>query len=280
MISALPPPPCLSSTAYRDWCYSRSFFSAGLRSSNVDLDDGRTTVHCWVPRSPDPDSRPSVLLIHGFGANATWQWDAYVRPLLSAGFDLYIPDLLFFGGSYTVRSERDESFQAECIMAAMKALKIRRLKAVVGVSYGGFVGFRIAALFPAAVERVVLICAGVCLEEKDLKEGMFVVDNPAEAANILLPQTPEMLRRLIPNPDNMGEQDQVFPLELGHRLSRLLEKSQLVVIKNAGHAVNLEKSKELCKHLEAFVIDTSKEEEHSKCKVNGLEKGDSLEMLA
>lgn len=54
-----------------------------------------------------------------------------------------------------------------------------------------------------------------------------------------------------------GEQDKIFPLELGHRLNRHLEgNSQLVIIKNAGHAVNLEKPKEFCKYLKAFLVDS------------------------
>ncbi|KAG0480361.1 hypothetical protein HPP92_011219 [Vanilla planifolia] len=305
--------PCLSFTAYRDWCYSRSFLSAGFRPSTIDLDSGRTVISFWSPCSPNPESRPSLLLIHGFGANAKWQWAPYLRPLLRAGFDLYVPDLLFFGGSATFRSERGEAFQAECLMAAMKAMGVHRLRAVVGVSYGGFVGYRIAAMFPMAVESVVLICAGVCLEEKDLRDGMFVVDDPVEAASLLVPQSPESLRKLIrlthvrpppalpscflsdyihvmctdyvdektelilalirdrklselpkisqPTLIIWGEQDQIFPLELAHRLKRHLEdNSELVVVKHSGHAVNLEKPKELCKHLKAFLVDSNQQQ--------------------
>lgn len=198
-------------------------------------------------------------------------------------------------------------------MAAMEVMGVNRIRAVVGVSYGGFVGYRIAAMFEAMVERVVLISAGVCLEEKDVREGVFVVDDPEEAASILLPQTPERLRQLIrlshcrpppalptcflsdfihvmctdyvhekrelisalirdrklsdlpkisqPTLIIWGEQDQIFPLDLGHRLKMHLEgNSQLEVIKNAGHAVNLEKPKEVCKLLKAFIIDSSKQE--------------------
>lgn len=55
-----------------------------------------------------------------------------------------------------------------------------------------------------------------------------------------------------------GEQDQIFPLELGHRLKRHIgENAQMAVIKNAGHAVNLEKAKEFGKHLKAFLIDSN-----------------------
>ncbi|KAI3846659.1 hypothetical protein MKX03_012061 [Papaver bracteatum] len=53
-----------------------------------------------------------------------------------------------------------------------------------------------------------------------------------------------------------GEEDQVFHLELGYRLKRHLgDNAELVVIKNAGHDVNLEKTKEFLKHLKAFLID-------------------------
>ncbi|KAK8951656.1 hypothetical protein KSP39_PZI003037 [Platanthera zijinensis] len=150
--------PCFTFTTCRDWCYSRSFLSAGLRASTVELDRGEPPSvvglhNILIQITP-------LLLIHGFGANATWQRAPYLRPLIRAGFDLYVPDLLFFGGSSTVRSERSDAFQADCVMAAMETMGVRRFRGVVGVSYGGFVGYRIAAMFPGAVERVVLICAG------------------------------------------------------------------------------------------------------------------------
>ncbi|XP_058773182.1 uncharacterized protein LOC131647286 isoform X2 [Vicia villosa] len=63
-----------------------------------------------------------------------------------------------------------------------------------------------------------------------------------------------------------GEQDQVFPLELAHRLKRHLgENAQLVVVKNAGHAINMEKPKKQYKILKSFLIDsvTPSQENHS-----------------
>lgn len=100
---------CVSFTAQRDRCYHRSFASAGLRYSAVSLPDG-TVVRCWAPRSPD-SALPSLLLIHGFGANAMWQWAPYLAPMTAAGFNLYIPDLVFFGGSFSPQPDRSDSFQ-------------------------------------------------------------------------------------------------------------------------------------------------------------------------
>lgn len=78
----------------------------------------------------------------------------------------------------------------------MESHGVRRMS-LVGISYGGFVGYSMAAQFPEAVEKIVLCCTGVCLEEKDMEDGLFKVANLDEAADILLPQTPERLRQLM-----------------------------------------------------------------------------------
>ena len=184
---------CCSFTATRDWCFRLSFSNAGLRSTTSDLGDG-TVMHCWIPKSRK-ENKPNLLLIHGMGANAMWQWADFIRPLI-ARFNVYVPDLVFFGDSYTTRPERSESFQAQCVMRMMEGHGVSRMN-VVGISYGGFVAYRIAEQFPAAVERSVLCCAGVCLEEKDMEAGMFQVSSVEDAASILLPQTPEKVRELM-----------------------------------------------------------------------------------
>jgi len=68
---------------------------------------------------------------------------------------------------------------------------------VVGLSYGGFVGYSMAAMFPEKVEKVVVICAGVCLEDRDMDDGMFQVKSVDEAVDVLLPLTPEMMKELV-----------------------------------------------------------------------------------
>ncbi|CAJ1938135.1 unnamed protein product [Sphenostylis stenocarpa] len=295
---------CISFTATRDRCFRFSFSNAGLKSATTDLGQG-TIMHCWVPKAPK-DSKPNLLLLHGFGANAMWQWNDFLPPL-TRRFNVYVPDLLFFGDSHTASPERSEAFQARCVADLLQAHNVRTTS-VVGISYGGFVAYSLAAQFPERVEKVVLCCAGVCFEEKDLDEGMFQVKSVEEAANILMPQTPEKLRQLVrlafakpaktmptcfltdyinvmcteniqerkeliealhkdrklsnlpkitqPTLIIWGEKDLVFPIELAHRLKRHLgENAELVVINNAGHAVNVEKTKEMYKHLKSFLID-------------------------
>ncbi|XP_027332287.1 uncharacterized protein LOC113847397 [Abrus precatorius] len=313
---------CLFSlTETRNRCYRSLFSGSGLRSTIADLKDG-TVMHCWVPKTRT-ESKPNLLLIHGLGANALWQWGDFIQHVTPL-FNVYVPDLVFFGGSYTQRGERSERFQAECVMRVMEANMVRRVS-LVGLSYGGFVGYSMAAMYGDMVERVVVCGSGVCMEEKDIKEGLFPVTDLDEAANILVPQTPHRLKQLVGytffNPPPLrwlpscflldfieamcrdyeqekrelikaiakdrklsdipkisqptlimwGEHDQIFPLELGHRLKRHLgDNAQLVVIKNAGHAFNVEKTKEFCAILKSFLVDFQLPAESSPSKWQNL----------
>ncbi|KAJ6751283.1 hypothetical protein OIU85_001779 [Salix viminalis] len=89
--------------------------------------------------------KPNLLLLHGFGANAMWQYGQHLH-IFTSRFNVYVPDLLFFGESYTSRPERTESFQAQCVMRLMEAHGVHRMY-LVGISYGGFVGYSMASQF-------------------------------------------------------------------------------------------------------------------------------------
>ncbi|XP_071698708.1 uncharacterized protein [Rutidosis leptorrhynchoides] len=183
-----------SFTTMMDHGYRYFFSYSGLRSVSKDLGDG-TIMHCWIPRTYKP-SKPNLLLLHGFGANAMWQY-ADLLYHFTPKFNVYVPDLLFFGGSFTTRPERSESFQAKCVMKMMcDEFGVKRMS-LVGISYGGFVGYNICLQFPEAVERIAVCCSGICLEEKDMKNGLFRVSDLEEAERILLAQTPEKLKELI-----------------------------------------------------------------------------------
>ena len=66
-----------------------------------------------------------------------------------------------------------------------------------GLSYGGFVGYTIAAQWPEKVEKVVIACSGVCFEESDMDKGLLSVKSIDDATSILLAQTPEKLKELM-----------------------------------------------------------------------------------
>lgn len=112
-----------SFTASRDWFYRYYFNYSGLRSVSTDISDG-TTMHCWIPKSHNP-SKPDLVLVHGFGANAMWQYGELLRKFVPR-FNVYVPDLLFFGGSYTDLPYRTEEFQVD--RAWLESLRTNHFK--------------------------------------------------------------------------------------------------------------------------------------------------------
>ncbi|KAL3824496.1 hypothetical protein ACJIZ3_020525 [Penstemon smallii] len=166
-------------------------FSCHLVQYTVDLDD-QTTVHFWAP-AQRKSNKPNLAMIHGYGANSKWQFFYQVGPL-SESFNLYIPDLLFFGKSHTNCTNRTETFQAESVSAGLKALGVERCS-VYCISYGGYVGYRMAEIYPEMVEKMVIVSSGIGCTEDQKEEQMKSVG--CDVVDFLLPEKPEGLRRLM-----------------------------------------------------------------------------------
>ncbi|XP_042414474.1 uncharacterized protein LOC122003298 [Zingiber officinale] len=142
-----------------------SFLHCGLRSVTLDID--HASLHIWGPNPHRASRNPALLLIHSFGGNSKWQWDRQIGAL-SRSFDLYIPDLLFFGRSRSSCADRSVGYQARCVAEAMCLLGVARYS-VMGISYGGFVAFRLAEMEAESVERVAILTAGICMSPEQLR---------------------------------------------------------------------------------------------------------------
>lgn len=169
----------------------KAFVYAGLESKLLDVDD-KTTMHCWTPKKWEANKQ-NVILIHGFGTNAMWQWYPQIKTFIHS-FNVYVPDLVFFGGSSTKSSERSEVFQAESLMKMLKRLGVSKIS-VVGTSYGGFVAYNLAYLHPEAVDKVVIASSAICGQVEDNIELLKRANLP-RISDLLLPQSPAILRTL------------------------------------------------------------------------------------
>lgn len=296
----------LSFISWKDWWLQLNFIYSGMSPQLIQVDEF-TQMHCWVPRAKSPDKH-TLVLIHGYGANAMWQWHQQISPLL-LHFNLYVPDIVFFGKSYSRGSDRSEFFQAQSVMKLMNHLGVSRFH-LGGISYGGFVAYRLAHLYPEVVEKVVIICSGVCMMPQDRHE-VFQTNDWRTVAEVLLPQSPDKLMALLKismhRPPRMipsfilqdiintmytdqreqriellqqlvlgkegapplpvliqetliiwGEHDRIFPLELGYRLKRHLgDRAELIVLKDAGHAAQLENPYEFNNVIKTFLLESS-----------------------
>ncbi|KAK9143655.1 hypothetical protein Syun_013055 [Stephania yunnanensis] len=153
---------------------------AGVVPHTVEIEEG-TVMNFWVPtetvktQSKDKGSniiisggllhegtkskskaaaKPVVVLMHGFAADGIVTWQFQVGSLANK-YSVYVPDLLFFGGSTTSRTDRSKAVQAECVAKGLCKLGVKRCT-VVGFSYGGMVAFEMAEKFPELVNAFVI----------------------------------------------------------------------------------------------------------------------------
>ncbi|KAK9942493.1 hypothetical protein M0R45_008157 [Rubus argutus] len=107
---------------------------AGVRPQTIEIEPG-TVMNFWVPTETDPSkkSKPAVVFLHGFAVDGIITWQFQVLSL-ARNYAIYVPDLLFFGGSITDKTDRSPEFQAECVAKGLRKLGVKRCT-LVGLSY-------------------------------------------------------------------------------------------------------------------------------------------------
>jgi len=99
---------------------------------------------------------PVVVLIHGFGTNASL-WRPVARQLADAGYLTLAVDLLGHGESdRPLEASYDLASQADALERVLAALRLARAT-VVGQDVGALVALAFAARHPGLVERLVLV---------------------------------------------------------------------------------------------------------------------------
>ncbi|XP_021738624.1 uncharacterized protein LOC110705099 [Chenopodium quinoa] len=148
---------------------------AGLQPKEVEVAPG-TIIHFWVNNNNNDDNDNNntkkkkkkkllpLVLIQGFGGDGILTWQFQVLALRKK-YDLYIPDLLFFGGSYTSsKTKITPRLHADCFAKGLRKLGVEKC-VVVGLSYGGFVGFQMAEHYPDLVDSMVVTGSVMALSE-------------------------------------------------------------------------------------------------------------------
>lgn len=178
-----------SPTHIFNFCVGKYFSYCGLQAHLVQFNNG-TTMASWVPKQRS--HKPSLVLLHAFGLNSL-TWCRQVSHF-SAAFDLFIPDLVFSGHSFTTHKDRTERFQAECVFKLLQQLEVEDFS-VVGTSYGGFVAYRMADMYPNAVRKVVISSSAVNMTA-ETDEAMVRRFKTKDVTEILQPGDVEGVRRM------------------------------------------------------------------------------------
>lgn len=171
----------------------RCFTGAGLLSQVIDIDN-ETSLHFWGPTNKSTQ-KPSLVLIHGFGPMAMWQWRQQVQ-FLAPHFNLYVPDLIFFGESTTKSKERTENFQAESVGKLLEKIGVKKCH-VVGTSYGGIVAYNLAKMLgEEKIEKVVIASSGVNMT-KNHNIALLKRAGLDKIEDLMLPSSPQQLKNLM-----------------------------------------------------------------------------------
>ncbi|XP_050291390.1 uncharacterized protein LOC126732523 [Quercus robur] len=180
---------------------------AGVQPYTVEIEPG-TVMSFWVPvetlkkpkkkgEKPEPPAKPNkpvVVLVHGFASEGIVTWQFQVGAL-SKNYSVYIPDLLFFGGSITDKTDRSPSFQAECLVTGLRKLGVERCT-VVGFSYGGMVAFKMAEQHADLVESMVVSGSIIAMTDS-ISQTTLQGLGFSSSSELLLPTSVKGLKALL-----------------------------------------------------------------------------------
>lgn len=174
---------------------------AGVTPYTVEIEEG-TVINFWVPKQtvaaakggPTKPTKPVVVLIHGFAAEGIVTWQFQVVSLTKQ-YAVYVPDLLFFGGSTTDRPDRTPAVQAECLAKGLRKLGVEKC-VLVGFSYGGMVAFKMAQLYPYMVRAMVITGSLLALTES-MEERLLRKLGISSSSEFLLPTSLKGLKKLL-----------------------------------------------------------------------------------
>lgn len=142
------------------------------------LYEGQTVVwQSWGQRRP---GRLPLVMLHG-GSGSWTHWIRNIDALLAQGFELWLPDLPGFGDSDPPAAGADADAMLAPLHAGMAQLGLLPCQ-LMGFSFGGMTAAMLAAAYPQAVERLVLVGApamGVVPEKQFSLKGWRHLSDPA-----------------------------------------------------------------------------------------------------
>lgn len=142
----------------------------------------------------EPGARP-VVLLHGFGPPALWQWHPQIAPV-SRCRPVLMLDLLGFGDSSSTPGGPTLDTQVDAIVDLLDAQGMSRVD-VVGVSYGGMVAMELALRVPDRIASLVLVSSPGRAFEADDQRPLVRAHGVSGMADLLLPRDGPEVDRLL-----------------------------------------------------------------------------------
>ncbi len=116
------------------------------------------------------EGRKPLVLIHGFPLDHTiW---APTAELLLDDFDLILPDLRGFGGSFSSAASYSVADMADDLAALLQTIGVQSA-ALAGHSMGGYVALAFASKHPYLVESLALVASQIAGDSPEKRESRY-----------------------------------------------------------------------------------------------------------
>lgn len=134
----------------------------------------------------------TVLLVHGFGPLPHLQWEHQIEPLAENAV-LIIPDLVYFGESFSSSEQYSLDFQAQNLAQLLDTLSVQKAH-VVGLSYGGMVSMWMANYYPEKIETLTLVDALNPYYSKQMADSIARSFNRSHITDLLIPSDAQTVK--------------------------------------------------------------------------------------
>lgn len=119
-----------------------------------------SSTELYVEYHPPQENKETVVLLHGL-TYTTRQWKSFITELRKQGLGVVTYDMRGMGQSLLryapVKSIIPITNQADDLKALLQKMKLKKPYNLIGLSYGGGVGFNFAVKFPKLVKNLILM---------------------------------------------------------------------------------------------------------------------------
>lgn len=226
-----------------------------------------------------------LLFLHGWRSEAK-VWLPIISNLKNIGAAIYAIDLPGFGGSQVPSAAMTVGDYAEVVKDFIEKLGLKNV-VIIGHSFGGRVGIKLAAQKPEIVSKLILVdSAGFAMghNKKSLMSAAAKIAKPFFKPKFMqgfrkkiyqnigaedYVATPELQKTFVnivseDLTEDMkkincltliinGENDADTPVEFGKKMNGLILGSEFVIIKDAGHFSFLDQPEEFILKLSNFI---------------------------
>lgn len=162
---------------------------SGLKYHTLSMEN--YSVSYWDNGS----TKPVVVLLHGFGLTAKYQWFKQVA-VLTNDYRVLIPDLLFFGESRSVDTNYSVADQVDFVRTFIEKLGVAKCS-LCGVSYGGIVAIEYALRFEGELEKLILVDAPVKYMTSGDVDRILKEQGVSRMEDLFVPETELGLKKLM-----------------------------------------------------------------------------------